>query len=170
MKYLTFKNAPILALLISGGLLAGAHFFEHVLGYEPCQMCLWQRWAHWGVVAIALFALLLRTRHAGLSRLLTCFVPLSLLVSAGIAFWHMGVEYGWIAELKSCSAGDLQPASEMQLPTSLGDLNDVKLSGCGVVPWKMGLSMAGWNVVISIFGFILTSLAIRGGTQGGENV
>ena len=54
---LTAKHTPILAILLSGGLLIGAWIFQYGFGYAPCTMCYWQRHAHKAVIILAVIAL-----------------------------------------------------------------------------------------------------------------
>ena len=49
----------VICALVSATLLAGAFLFEHVGGMAPCSLCIWQRWAHLGVMAAAASGLLL---------------------------------------------------------------------------------------------------------------
>ena len=89
---------PLVALFVSGALLAGAHAFETFGHMAPCPMCLSQREWHWGIVAIALAAMLARkdVREAAF------ILGLVYLGSFVMAAWHVGVEQHWIAA--SCEA------------------------------------------------------------------
>ena len=49
--------AKTLALLIPAALLAGAYGSQYLGGLVPCEMCYWQRYAHWAGLAFALAAL-----------------------------------------------------------------------------------------------------------------
>ena len=141
----------ILAFILSTSLLLGALFFEHVLGYDPCQMCYWQRDAHKAVMIVSAIGLVVRffTKTSKYDRVLLLFAGVAFAVSFAIAFWHMGVEYKWWDGPKSCTA----PTG----PSSI-DPNDIfdalngkaKLPQCNEAPWHLlGISMAGYNAVIS---------------------
>lgn len=157
---LTARNWPILALLLSLSLWMGALGFQHIGGLQPCQMCYWQRHAHKAVLVIAIFALVVRqftmTKRGGArgggnrrwERLLLLLIGLAFLVSFGLAFWHMGVEYTWWEVPKSCMGGavTIDPADLLKALET-----PVKMPSCGAVPWSMlGLSMAGYNAIISM--------------------
>lgn len=153
MKMLTAERLPWLAILLSGGLLCGAWFFQYVLDYAPCQMCYWQRHAHKAVLAAAVIALIMNHRGIGRPGFWATLTGLVLLVSFGLAFWHVGVEYKWWEGPKTCMTG----------PPKLGDYDGksllealdkpIRLPGCSEAPWHFaGLSMAGWNAVVSFVG------------------
>jgi len=165
MHIFTPRRFPVLALFISLSLLCGAWFFQYGLGYAPCQMCYWQRHAHKLIIALALLAIILtrfaRPDNAGHARLWTYMIILGFLISAGLALWHMGVEYKWWEGPKTCSGTP-------QIGTLTGNdlLNslDEKINppACNEIVWSLlGLSMAGWNMVISLCGCILGFLSLK---------
>lgn len=130
------RQAAWLLLAVSGSLVLGALAFQFWGGLVPCQLCHWQRWAHLGVIAAAALAL-------ALPRLL----PLALLAMLGagaLGLFHAGVEQRWW-DGPGCAA---PPAAGGDL---LGTLIAAPVVRCDQIPWSfLGLSMAGWNVVISV--------------------
>ena len=60
------RNGLVICALVSATLLVGAFLFEHVGGMAPCSLCIWQRWAHLGVMAAAASGLLLIPPRAAL--------------------------------------------------------------------------------------------------------
>lgn len=131
-----------LAALGSALLLAGAFVFQ-AIGYEPCAMCIWQRWPH--VVAIVAGAIALRLPVAN------WLGAGAMAVSTGLGLYHTGVERDWWDGPASCtgSGGDL------------GDLLSTTgtLVMCDDVAWELfGLSMASWNAVASL---VLLGLWLR---------
>lgn len=135
-----------LILIAAGGsaaLLLGALAFQYLGGLAPCTLCIWQRWPHLAAVLIGVLALRVR------GPLLPALGAAAALTSAGIGVFHAGVELGWWAGLASCSAGSIAGISTADL------LNpDVVVAApvrCDQPAWAMaGLSMAGWNAVISV--------------------
>ena len=132
-------------MLATGGhavLLGGAFGFQ-ALGYAPCPMCLWQRWPHAAAILLGLAAL------AGLApRAMAAAAALAALTTAGIAGYHAGVEQGWWEGPASCAGGgslaDLSGAD--LLSTEIADTVVV----CGEIVWQFGLTLAGWNAVLSV--------------------
>lgn len=150
----------LFALLLSGSLLCGAWFFEYVLGYAPCTMCYWQRHAHKVVLGVALLSLIYGRVKGGVPLWGVALIVLAFLGSVYFAGWHVGVERGIFEELKICTSGPTQ------LPSSGADLMNalegkIKPPACSEVVWSfLGLSMAGWNLLASLFGAAIGGLVI----------
>jgi disulfide bond formation protein DsbB len=133
----------ILALAGSLAMLAGAFAFQYIGGLAPCHLCLLQRWPHAAAVAIGLLAL------AVPGRLLPLAGAAAALTTAGIGLYHTGVERLWWAGPTSCSAGSIAGLDVKDLldPTIVV----APVVRCDEVAWQMlGLSMASWNVVVSL--------------------
>jgi disulfide bond formation protein DsbB len=147
------RIAPWIALLVSGGLLGGAWIFQYGFGYLPCTMCYWQRHAHKAVLGIAALWLVLRAVGVEAAEILRWAVVLALLVSFGLAAWHVGVEFGWLEAPATCAAGPIH-VPEVDPDNPLGFLNEpVKPPACSEAVWHfLGLSMAGWNAAVSLIG------------------
>ena len=129
---------------LPAALLLGAFGFQHLGGLAPCKMCLWQRWPH--AAAILIGAALL----AGGPRVLTWLGALAALTTAGIGIYHAGVEWGWWPGPSSCTGGgmDLGAMAGGDLLSMDGPMGVVM---CDEIVWQFaGLSMAGWNAVISL--------------------
>jgi len=140
---LNHRNLFVIAILGSAGILAGAFAFQHIGGLAPCQLCLWQRWPHAVAVLIGLVAL--ATGWRGLAWI----GALAALTTAGVGAFHVGVEQGWWEGLASCSAGSIAGISAADL---LNPAVDVAAPvRCDAIAWAMfGISMAGWNVILSL--------------------
>lgn len=143
-------TAWALRLALAGTLsaLAIAYASEHWGGLAPCVLCLYQRAAH-GVAATLAGLGLLGLRFGLAPVLAAAPAGLALLGSAGIAGFHVGVEFGWWQGLEACAGPNLdfsKPISD--LTTSM--LN-APVVHCDQVPWAfLGLSIAGWNLVFSL--------------------
>jgi disulfide bond formation protein DsbB len=148
----SLARARWLALLLPAALMAGALGAQFWGGLYPCEMCHWQRWPHYGAIALAALAFALRT--SPLSRIFVSLAALAILVSGGIGAFHAGVEYGWWEGLTRCST----------MPSTSGDLltNIMKapMIRCDEAQWTLaGISLAGYNALISIAGaFAIFSL------------
>ena len=137
------KQARLLALLLPAGLLGGALFSQYVGGLYPCEMCYWQRWPHAAAILLALGAVF-SPSNAGRTRTLTLLAALAVAVSGAIGVFHAGVEMGWWEGVTRCTA---------IAATSLQDILDVPLVRCDQVQWEfLGISMAGWNAILSLGG------------------
>jgi disulfide bond formation protein DsbB len=135
-----------LVMLAAGGsaaLLAAALVSQYGFGLWPCPLCLWQRWPHGAAILIGLAAL------AVPGRLLPVLGALAALATAGIGLVHVGVEQGWWAGPAACLAGlgigGLSPEALID-PT----IAVPAAPRCDEIAFRFaGLSMAGWNVLLS---------------------
>ena len=142
-------EARLLALLIPAGLLGGALFSQYVGGLYPCEMCYWQRWPHGAAILLALGAILSRADPAR-SRTMTFLAAAAIAVSGAIGVFHAGVELGWWEGITQCTATGAR---------SLQDILSTPLVRCDQVQWAfLGISMAGWNAIISLGGAALVAV------------
>ncbi len=131
-----------LAAIGSFGLLLGAFAFQYLGGLQPCTLCLWQRYPHALAVAIGLVALVWNPRAV------LWLGAVAALTSAAIAAFHVGVEQGWWEGLATCSAGSIEGISVADLLNPDADV--AAPVRCDAIAWSMlGISMAGWNAIIS---------------------
>ena len=147
-------NRPVLiAGFASFLLIAAALAFEHIGGLTPCKLCLTQRLPHYGVIFIALISLAIPKPHI----IWRGGAALCAIATAGVGVQHVGVEQGWWQGPQGCSSqlggGDLSSLTDALLATPV--------VRCDEIAWSfMGISMAGWNALISfaIAGFLVTSI------------
>ncbi|MDG1473137.1 MAG: disulfide bond formation protein B [Ascidiaceihabitans sp.] len=131
-------------LIAAGGSLAlmlGALAFQHIGGLAPCKLCITQRYPHVIAIVIGVIALAIPR------------VPVILMgavaaaITAGYGFYHAGVERGIFEGPTSCTSNSISDLSADEL---LDQIMSAPLIRCDDIPWEMlGLSMAGWNAVIS---------------------
>src|SRR5688500_6956413 len=146
------SNAPLhlarrLALLVPGALLAGAFAFEYVGGLPPCEMCWWQRYAHLAALAFALASFAGAARLPDRGRSFVWLAALAILVSGLIGAYHAGVEADVFEGFTQCTATGGR---------SLAEIMATPLVRCDEVPWQLfGISMAGWNAILSILAALL---------------
>jgi len=137
------RHGLIICGAMSATLLIAAFLFEYVGGMAPCSLCIWQRWAHVGVIGAALLGLLMLPNRNGL-----LLVATAALASFGIAGYHAGVEWALWDGPAGCTANLGTGASSAELVDMLLATPVVR---CDDVPWSLfGLSMAGWNSLLSL--------------------
>ena len=145
--------ARLVALLLPLGLLGGALGSQYLGGLHPCEMCYWQRWPHGAAIVLAGLAF---TGPAGSSRsrMLTLLAAAAIAVSGLIGVYHAGVEIGVFEGLTACTATGA---------VTLNDILTTPLVRCDQVQWSfLGISMAGWNAILSLGGAILIAfLALK---------
>jgi disulfide bond formation protein DsbB len=140
------RNALLLLLMVSIATIAGAWIFE-AAGYLPCELCLMQRWAYYA--AIPLTAVLLVA--APLQRAGLYLLALLWIGSMIFGIFHSGVEWKWWAGPTACtgSGGLSTGLPDLSSPVVMCDQPAIRI---------LGLSLAGWNAVISL-GLALVALA-----------
>lgn len=140
------------ALAASLSMLAAAHGFERFEGLAPCNLCLRQREVYWGAVAIALIATLwhvISRGSRGTPRIAAFLLAVVFTTGAFTAVFHMGGELGWWSLPAACAGGgdvDLESLTALALGTGPVE----RPATCDSVVWSfLGLSMAGWNALVS---------------------
>lgn len=147
-------KARLLSALVPAGLLAGAYGSQHLGGLTPCEMCYWQRWPHFAALGFALLSFALAARLPDRGRSLVWLAALAIVVSGAIGAYHAGVELDIFEGLTQCTA----PGGG-----SLADMLRRPLVRCDQVQFSfLGISMAGWNAILSIgFGSMILWLSLR---------
>jgi len=138
-KYLVFILFIVLLTLIS------AFIIEYVLGHKPCNLCLYERVPY--IISIFLILEILFIKK----RVKTTLLLLSLIfvLSAGLGFYHFGIEQGFFIETFACESKNM---SEIMTKDEL--LKQLKINpiSCKDVNFKiMGLSLASINTIFSLF-------------------
>ena len=151
---LTRSSNPVAISLtvaaIAAATIAGAWFFQLVIGLVPCPLCLEQRYAYYAIIPLTLLIALLASRGASRSLvgLGLALVALAALINAAFAGYHAGVEWGWWQGPTDCS-GPIR--LDLGGGSLLDSIKTVKVVRCDEVQWRfLGLSLAGYNVLISL--------------------
>ncbi len=139
---MTSRALVLIASAGSAALLLGALGFQYLGELPPCKLCYWQRYPHAAAVVLGALALALP------GPLWPLLGALAALATAGVGLFHVGVERGWWDGPASCSAGSIEGLSTDQL---MDQIMSAPLVRCDEIAWQMaGLSMAGWNAVLSL--------------------
>jgi disulfide bond formation protein DsbB len=130
--------------------ILGAYYFQFVLGYPPCPLCLEQRFAYY--FAIPLAAMILLGISVGSSRkvlvLALSAIAVAMLWNAGLGAYHSGVEWHWWPGPQDCSGATPNFSAGGSL---LDQINRTRVVRCDEAAWRfLGLSLAGYNVLISL--------------------
>lgn len=140
--------AKAVALLVPAALLAGAYGSQYIGGLAPCEMCYWQRYAHWAALAFALVALL-AGRLPDRGRSFVWLAALGILTSGAIGFYHAGVELDYFEGFTQCTAMVSGGSAE----DIFNQIMAAPIVRCDQVQWSfLGISMAGWNAILSGLG------------------
>jgi disulfide bond formation protein DsbB len=154
--------ARLIALLLPVALLGGALGSQYLGGLHPCEMCYWQRWPHAAAIILAALAFT-APAESSRARALTLLAALAIAVSGAIGVYHAGVEAKIFEGFTQCTAsGKGLSAAEM-----LQQITHAPLVRCDEVQFRfLGISMAGWNAILSLGGatlILILSLRTRRG-------
>jgi disulfide bond formation protein DsbB len=139
--------AAIVVAVVGSATILGAWYFQFVLGYKPCPLCLEQRYVYYFGIPLAVFILL----GEGVSSSRKVLIAALLAIAAGF-FWntglstyHAGIEWKWWAGPTDCS-GTLE---HITAPGSI--LDTIKPVRCDEAAWRfLGISLAGYDALISL--------------------
>jgi disulfide bond formation protein DsbB len=146
--------ARLIALLLPAALLAGAFGSQYFGGLYPCEMCWWQRYAHLVAFALAVIAFAGPAGSAR-SRTFVLLAALGIAASGAIGVYHAGVEAHVFEGFTQCSALP-KAATTAEL---LDEITHAPLVRCDEVQFRfLGISMAGWNAILSLGGAALILL------------
>ena len=140
------RTANLLGFLACVALMAYALYSEHILGLEPCPLCIFQRVA---VIAVGVLFLVAAVHNPGgkgpvFYGVLTVVAALG---GIGIAARHLWIQAQPPGTVAACGAGldymmDILPLREVIATVLTGS------GECGTVNWQfLGLSMPGWVLI-----------------------
>ena len=138
------------ALVAAAAIILTALAFEYIGGYRPCPLCLQQRTAYYAGIPLLFVALVLVSMgQRKMAAVLFALVAVGFLFNAGLGVYHAGVEWKLWAGPQTCQFA-LEPLSTGS-GGLLKQLENVRVIRCDEAPWRfLGLSFAGWNVVLSL--------------------
>ncbi len=130
--------------------LLGAWFFQYVLGYLPCHLCLEQRIPYYAIIPLSLaVAVAARMRAPQASVALgLAILGIAALCGAALGVYHAGIEWGFWAGPSDCTGSlwDLKSGGSI-----FEQLDSIHVVPCDKAAWRfLGISLAGYNALISL--------------------
>ena len=146
------KNITLkLIFLISIIALASAFFIEHVLGHQPCNLCILERIPY----LIAIIIVILNYKYVHLEKYFIFLLILIFLFATILSIYHLGIEQGFIKESLVC---DLKNGSNLLSKQDILKQLEQKNVSCQDVTFKIfGLSLTTYNILISLIISISTA-------------
>jgi disulfide bond formation protein DsbB len=139
---------PAALAAVSAAALGAAYIAQYGFGLQPCVLCLYQRIPFAVAIALGLLALVPGVPPRGRAALLA-LGGLALVVNAGIAGFHTGVEQHWWAGTEACAGaagGEVDTVEDLMAAMS----RPVE-ARCDQPPWSLfGITMAMMNVPFSL--------------------
>jgi disulfide bond formation protein DsbB len=153
------RNALLVLAAVAFATIAGAWIFEY-FGYAPCELCLKQRWAYYTGVPLALVLFLASASNPGWARNGLYVLAALWIASAIFGTYHAGVEWKWWAGPSTCTGngGLTGGLPDLSKPVVMCDQPSLRI---------FGLSLAGWNAIISL---VLAVIAAKAARQGSSSV
>ena len=129
--------------------LISAFFIEHILGHQPCNLCLIER-IPYGLSIMIIIAIFLIKKN---QKFFVLLLILTFIFSLAISFYHFGIEQGFFQESSVCGVKSL---TEIITKEDLLKQLSEKTISCKDVTFRIfGLSLTSINIVISLL-FIIT--------------
>ena len=146
------KNKIIfnLILLFSVFVLIAAYFIQYILKHQPCNLCLIERIPYiFSIIIISICLLTKKFEKESLIILSLVFFSATL-----IAFYHFGIEQGFIRESLVCDLSN--KSNNLSKEALLNELKTMSVS-CKDVTFKIfGLSLATFNIFINLILSVIT--------------
>ena len=124
--------------------LISAYFIEHVLGHQPCNLCLIERIPYGlSIILISLIFIIKKNENFFILLLILTFI-----FSFFISLYHFGIEQGIFQESTVCVVKNFsENISKEELLNKLSE----KTISCKDVTFRIfGLSLSSINILISV--------------------
>ena len=140
-------------LIISFTALTFAYFVEHILGHQPCNLCIIERIPYGiSIILIAIIFIIKKNQ-----KFLTLLLILTFAFSFTISIYHYGIEQGFFEESSVCNARNF--TENITKEDLLKELSKKTISCKDVTFRFFGFSLTSINVVLSLL-FIITLIKI----------
>tara|TARA_A100001011_G_scaffold90982_1_gene95642 strand:- start:13 stop:498 length:486 start_codon:yes stop_codon:yes gene_type:complete len=144
MINLSKRKLFLTIFLISFIALISAYFIEYVLGYQPCNLCLYERVPYF----LAILILLVNFKYNKLEKHFIFFLIIIFFIATLLSLYHLAIEQGLIEESLLCN---------LEKGTNIIDKDEIlkqlqqKNISCKDVAFKIfGLSLTSFNIIISL--------------------
>jgi disulfide bond formation protein DsbB len=161
----SFRPVPsaLAIALIGAAAILGAYFFQYVIKLAPCPLCLEQRIPYYIGIPLALVVAFAASRRAPPLAIELGFMALVLvfLYGAGLGIYHAGIEWKFWTGPTECT-GTVNPFGGSG--DLLSQIQNTSVVRCDEAAWRLfGLSLAGYNAIVSVLLAIVAFCAARPG-------
>ena len=144
-----------ISFLVSSIMLISAFYLEYFHGALPCDLCITQRWFHGAIIAYSLVIIFILNKTSISKKLLLLGGTILWLLSSIAGLYHFGIEMNFWTGPDGCSSNIDFSKDTLKYLLSKSPIK------CDEVMFKIfGLSLAGWNALVSFFVFLLTSILL----------
>ena len=132
-----------------------AYFIEHILGHQPCNLCLIQRIPYGLSIILVIINYFFRKNEKFIILLLILIFSFSFIIS----FYHFGIEQGFFEESSLCG---LKNATNVISKEELLKQLQEKTVSCKDVTFRVfGFSLTTFNIIISLILVIISIKTFR---------
>ena len=124
--------------------IASTLIIEHIMGHQPCNLCLYERIPYF-LSALLLIKIFFFNKYEKITLLILCLV---FMFSALLAFYHFGIEKGFFSESFVCNVEN--QSKTLSKEELLRELNQAVISCKDVTFRVIGLSLAAINTILSV--------------------
>ena len=141
-----------LIFLISAVAIISAYYFEYILGYQPCNLCLIERIPY----ILSLVILSVNFKFNKNEKYLILLLFFIFIFSLTVSIYHFGIEKGFIQESLLCNLKN--EADILSKEVLLKELQKVTVSCKDVTFRFLGFSLTTINILVSL---VLVSLLAK---------
>ena len=142
-----------ISFLISSVMLLSAFYLEYFHDAFPCDLCITQRWFHALIICYSLIAILILEKNFITDKLILIGLSLTWIASSISGLYHFGIEMNFWTGPDGCSSS---------IDFSKDTLKYLLIKSpikCDEVMFSIfGLSLAGWNALMSFVIFLIVSV------------
>tara|TARA_B100001093_G_scaffold84707_1_gene76264 strand:- start:6977 stop:7459 length:483 start_codon:yes stop_codon:yes gene_type:complete len=141
---MTNNNIYKVSLLASSLMLLSAFYLEYFQGALPCDLCITQRWFHAFIITYSLISFFILEKFINVKIFILIVLSFTWLASAIAGLYHFGIEMNFWSGPDDCSSN-----IDFSKDTLTYLLNKSPIK-CDEIMFKiLGLSLAGWNALLS---------------------
>jgi disulfide bond formation protein DsbB len=147
------NNIFKISFLISSSMLLSAFYLEYFHDAFPCDLCITQRWFHALIISYSLIAIFIHEKKFLANKFILIGLSITWIASSVAGLYHFGIEMNFWSGPDECSSSiDFSK----DLLKYLLNKSPIK---CDEVMFKiLGLSLAGWNALMSFLMFLMVSV------------
>lgn len=147
------NNIFKISFLISSSMLLSAFYLEYFHDAFPCDLCITQRWFHALIISYSLIAIFIHEKKFLANKFILIGLSITWIASSVAGLYHFGIEMNFWSGPDECSSSiDFSK----DLLKYLLNKSPIK---CDEVMFKiLGLSLAGWNALMSFVMFLIVSV------------
>ena len=136
-------------------MLISAFYLEYFHGALPCDLCITQRWFHGAIITYSFIIPFIINKTSISKKLLLLGGGILWLSSSLMGLYHFGIEMNFWTGPDGCSSN-----IDFSKDTLKYLLNKSPIKCDEVMFEFFGLSLAGWNALVSFIVFLLTSILL----------